>query len=221
MWILNTNICSEQNNDVVPQVAHMGPGYQWDAPDSISRIDSNAPLGFAPNLRSFHLDPDTYLTDVVSHSFVYTAGLLVSHRFYGALDGLVVQPHESYPAEVVHRGETYRFVWMHVTELIESRIDFAESRFLISPFGRQAEPIVFADADELSRKARELVNTIGPVRLVPERLVFLQGTPRYDLFALLLTEWRFFASDLLADRLRTEGLTGFGLDPAPCPITFP
>jgi hypothetical protein len=221
MWILNTTISNEQNNDVIPQVEHMGPGYKWDAPDSISQIDSNAPLGFAPNLRSFHLDPVTNLTDVLSQSFIYTAGLLVSHRFYRALEDLTVQPHEPYPAEVVHRGETDRFVWMHMTEPIESRIDFAGSRFLISPLDRKAEPIVFTDADEMSRTARELVNTIGPLRLLPERVVFLKGTPRYDLFTLLLTERRYFASDLLGDRLRSEGLTGFELDPAPGLITFP
>jgi hypothetical protein len=220
MWSLNTAICNAQNNDVVPQVEHMGPSYQWNAPDSVTQIRSNEPLAVRPNMRAFHLDPATNLTDVISQGYIYTVGLLVSERFYDVLRGCVVQAHEAYPAEVVHRAETFRYVWMHMTELLEPCIDFERSTFIIRPHQGPEQSVRFAAPDELRQKARELVNTIGPVRLVADRIVFRPGTPRFDLFGIVLTGRLFLVSDSLADRLRSGRFTGFTLEESSTAVVF-
>src|SRR4030095_11506827 len=107
IWILDTAICNTQNNDVVPQVEHMGSGYDWDAPDSITQIRSNAPLDFRPHPQAFHLDPATNLTDVVSQGYIYTAGLLVSEPLYDTIRRFQLPAHQPYPAAVVHYGRPY------------------------------------------------------------------------------------------------------------------
>jgi hypothetical protein len=220
MWILDTAICDAQNNEIVPQVEHMGSGYDWDAPDSITQIRSNAPLDFRPDTRAFHLDPATNLTDVVSQGYIYTAGLLVSEAFYNTIRRFQLQAHEPYPAAVVHDGRTHAFRWVHFTEEVEDKIDFTHSEFAVRGPVEPEMSQVFANQEQLREKCRELVNTIGPVHLEAIRIVFPPGVPRYDLFSVLLTERRFFVSDALADELRRQRFTGFELELSEATVLF-
>lgn len=219
MWILNTAICNEQNNEVVPQVEHMGPGYAWDAADSVTRIIDNRPLTIPPSMHAFHLDAATTPTDVVSQGYIYATGLLVSEAFYDVLRGFTVQPHETALAEVVYHGESFNYVWVHMTELVEDRIDFATSDFAVRTAEGREQGVSLSSHDELRDKCRELVNTIGPSRLVPRRLI-VRHAPRYDLFAILLTELVFFTSDLLAAELARNQFTGFELQPTSAVVSF-
>jgi hypothetical protein len=220
MWFMNTAICNEQNNEVVPQVEHLGAGYAFDAPDSVTHIRSNVPLRIPPNTRSFHLDPVTHLTDVVSQGYVYTMGLLVSNRMFDVMRPFTLQAHEAYAAEVVHHDKRYEYQWMHMTELVDEHIDFAQSRFVVRPHGKADKEVSFRNSDELRETTRALVDTIGPVRLEVSRLVFLPATPRYDFFGLDLTARLFFASAPLAERLIERRFTGFELKPSSATISL-
>jgi hypothetical protein len=218
MYILDRTGGGEQTNDVYPQVEHMGDDYPWDDPDSVTKMVSGRPLAVRPNLRAFHLDPETNVTDLVSQGFTHAAGLLASEAFCAALDGRAVQAHERYPAEVVHGGETLPYRWLHMVEELEPRIDYARSEFTARHGDGRIEDVVFADADAFARKRRELAS--GPGSVGVRRLAFLPGTPPLDLFTILLGGRVFFVSDALAKELKRRQLTGFGLLPTDAEFTF-
>lgn len=219
MYILERLVCNEQTNDVCPQVEHMGDDYAWDAPDSVSQMRPAQPLAVAPNLRSFHLDPETNVTDLVSQGFTYVPGLLASEAFRAALEGRTVQAHETWPATVVHHGESFPYGWLHVTEELDARIDFGRSEFTVRYADGRVEDAAFADAGELDRRRRELTSSPAG-SLHPRRVVFVGGTPSYDLFTLLLAGRVFYVSDLLAEELVRRNLTGFELLPTESVFMF-
>jgi hypothetical protein len=220
MHVLDPFPCNEDTNFVCPQVQHLGPGYPRDAADSMTRIVENRPLAVPPNLRSFHLKPETRLTDLVSQGYVYTIGLLASPAFVEALEGFEVQAHESYAAEVVHGGRGYPYWYLHVVEEMEPRIDFARSRFVVRRGPGQGEPVRCAGVDDLHRLCREVTEQ-GDGRLTVERVEFAPGTRHLDLFCLRLTSLVYFVSDALAADLVRRALTGFTLEPAGAVVTFP
>ena len=220
MYFLKTDVVNDDNNEIIPQVTGMGPVYDFDAPDSLTRITPNAPLAHPPNLHAFQLDPETMLTDVVSQGYVFTNGLLISEALTQVLDGRVIQRHELYPADVVFRGETYRYFWIHFTEELEERIDYAHSEFVVEPLdGGPGRPIELRSRAELHARVVELVDTMSG-ELKARRIAFLPRVPPLELFSVQLTKRTFFASDELADRLEAEGLTGFELQRAAVEILF-
>jgi hypothetical protein len=220
MFILDTAITNEQNNNVYPQVEHMGLDYDWDAPDSATRIEVNDPLQFVPNLNAFHLDPETRFTDVIGQSIIPARGLLVSEAFNRTIQSCIVQRHEKYAAKVVHADSVRNYSWIHLTEKVEDRIDYDASEFhvqAIGDFGKRT--IEIADSAALHEICKRLVDTLeGDLKAA--KVTFLPETPRYDLFCLQLTLRTFFVSDPLAQRLRAARLTGFTLAPAPTVFVF-
>lgn len=220
MNLLNPDIFNAQNNETYPQVFHMGYDYDFDAADSVTKMASGVPLAVRPNLRSFHLKPETNLTDVISQTYTYAYGLLVSEAFRSALAPFAVQPHVAYPAEVVHRGTSYDYHWLHVTEKVEPRADFGRSEFLELPRGGgPPSPVKFAGAEDMQAKCARLVHTMGG-EVTARRLAFPPGTPALDLFFFQLTTRLIFVSDPLAERLRRDRLTGFDLSPSAAEVAF-
>jgi len=212
-YVLKIGIPNSDNNQIVPQVENMGPGYDWGASESITRLSGNAPLARSPNLHAFHLDPDTRLTDIVSQGYIYTRGILASAKFCRTLDDLIVQRHERYPADVVFHGKTYQYYWLHMTEEVEDRIDYVNSDFYIEPLLDGAiENVTLADREALDDLSRRLIDT-GTGRLIARKISFIPGTPAYDLLCVQLTARTFFASELLAARLSNAKQTGFELRP--------
>jgi hypothetical protein len=218
--VMNIGRPNQDNNEVVPQVMNMGPGYNWDAADSITALSTNAPLSVSPNFHAFHLDPETRLTDVISQAYIFTRGILISERFWRTLEGFVTQAHQSYAADVVFRGKTSPYYWLHMTEELENRIDYANSDFYIEPtLGGAAESVTLADRQALDALSRRLVDEgIGSLR--PRRITFVSGTPAYDLFCLQFTSCTFFASARLADRLSADKLTGLEFRSAQAEFVF-
>ncbi|HEX8242243.1 MAG TPA: hypothetical protein VF541_02060 [Longimicrobium sp.] len=212
MYLLETYVEDAGTNGVHPQVADMGDDYRWDDPDSVTRMRSGRPLAVTPNL-SFHLDPETNATDVVTQGYTHATGLLVSEAFCAALEGRAVQAHERYAAQVVDDGEVLSYRWLHVVEQLEGRIDYRRSEFTVRNGDGPGREVTFADADDLRRQCRELVNSFKGA-LEARRVSFLPGTPRYDFFTLLLTSQLFFVSDSLAAEMTRRKLTGFHLVPA-------
>ena len=221
MYILKTDVVNDDNNEIIPQVQDMGPGYDFDSPSSLTRIAPNVPLTISPDLHAFQLDPETKLTDVVSQGYVFSSGLLISEAFAQALEGHVVQRHQLYPADVVFHDVTYRYFWLHFTEEVEERIDYARSEFVVEPLdGGSTREVSIATRGELRTTAMQLVDTLTG-ELKARRLAFLPGTPAFDLFCVLLTTRTFFASDELAQSLSAAQLTGFTLAPSDVELFVP
>lgn len=218
MRVLNVRVCSEQTNFICPQVEHMGPGYRWDDPDSVTRMVSRQRLATAPNLSAFHLDADTRPTDLISQSFSYAMGLLASDAMLETLREHTVQAHEVHQATVVYRGVTLPYAWVHMTESVAARVDYAASDFAVRADGTDVG-VSPADADGLRGIARTLVDSASG-ELVARRIAFTPGTPPYDLFCLELTGLTFFVSDRLVATMTKRALNGFELAPTDIEVVF-
>ena len=218
-YLLKTDVANADTNEIVPQVQHMGLDYDWDAPDSITRITSSRPLELAPRLDSVHLDPETRFTDVVSQSYAPGPSLLVSERLRSLLDEFDIQEHEWWPAHVTLGAETRRYWWLQPTEELEGRVDYSSSRFLIEDRDGSVEEVDVRSSDELAAIARSLVDSLSGT-LRPRRVAF-SGTPPYDLLCLRVMDWSFYSSPRLADRLTSERVTGIEIVPAGAELVFP
>jgi hypothetical protein len=198
--ILNYFICNEQNNFVCPQV-----------------VSADTKCG----LQSFCLDDDTKMTDIVWQNHINTMGLLVSRRYLDSLSGYAVQAHEIRPAEVVYLGTPHTYYWIHIAEELENVIDFAASSFIGSGPDGLDEVVKIHNRQEMHQKAWQLLNSTNGRRLVPGKIAFLPGTPRYDLICLRVTGERYFVSAGLADELVQRKLTGFDVVDTKVEFVFP
>jgi hypothetical protein len=217
--LLKTEICNWQNNWVYPQVEHMGPGYRWDDPGSITHIIANKPLTFIPNMHSFHLSDNTRKTDLISQNYIYRIGLLASAEFQDVIAGYVVQAYEKWPAEVTYHGELFAYAWLHMIEEAEQYISYPRSEFVVRRSSGAEEAVQSPTGAALRGKARELLNSDSGV-LAAKRITFAVGTPHFDFFCLCLNGLEFFASDRLRQELEGSGLTGFELEPSNTIVAF-
>jgi hypothetical protein len=209
------------NNQIAPQVEDMGPGYNWDARDSVTRISENVPLVQPPNLRAFHLDPLTVPTDVVSQAYIRTRGLLVSPAFVQVLEKYRIQRYESYPAEVVWKGDTLKYYWVHMIEKAEDSLDYANSAFRVDSIdGEAGERATISNSEDLQVMAKRLIETMEG-QLKPDPLTFLPDRSLNDFFCLDLPVRRFFVSSPLQADLVTARFTGFKLVPSDVKVISP
>ena len=209
---LNIDICNSQTNDVYPQVEHMGPDYAWEQNNSITNIISNHPLGFAPDMQSFYLNEKTSLTDVISQSYIYTAGLLASERFQAAISGYTVQKYDIYPAEVIYQNKAINYVWLHFVVDIEQYINYRKSRFVVT-FSNGREDSIEIDTTATLRKLEKEVIYSGSGYLEMKEVTFHSGVPFYDFFFFRLQGNRYYVSERLAIELERRKLTGFIVEP--------
>lgn len=219
MYLLNVEISDSQNNEIFPQVIHMGLDYDFEAPNSITQVRVNAPLSVAPNLDSFHLDPDTNLTDIVTQAYAYTMGLLVSERLFNALKNHTLQPFVAYPARVVHQNQSFAFHWLHFTKKLEPEIDFEQSDFVEVDADGNTTPLQFANVVDLHLGCKSVVQKVTS-RLTPRKIQFVSGTPSYDLFFLDLVPRLILISSPLRETLLGGSYTGFQIAPVKFDIRF-
>jgi hypothetical protein len=209
MQVLNIAIADESNGNVHPQVEHMGDGYDWNAPDSVTQIGSVAAAGIAPRLRSFHLDPATRWTDIVTQGYIPTSGLLVSERLHHLLAGFRRQGSLQWPAEVVLHGEVRTYYWLDMNEAIDARVDWQSSRFELRA-GGMPQTRTFESGAQMAAAARKLVDDLsGELRPLD---IVLSGADPLDLFVLHLTRRTYLVSERLAAKLRETAMTGFRLE---------
>ena len=208
MYELVYKLANEQNKLIYPQVEHMGPGYPWDHPNSITNIKHCEPLESKPSLNSLHLDSKTYLTDLITQSYSYARYLLISGRFLEILDTCAIQPNEIYQATVFYKGKESEYHWVHFNYEVENDINFTESQFCIRRSGKGLEQCDFADKNEMKAVYNQLADEdSGDV--LPKKIVFNSIHNFEDLFYLQLTKRWLFVSDRLKTKIDDEDLSGF------------
>jgi hypothetical protein len=212
MFLLETAIADAANGFIYPQVEHMGDGYDWEAADSVTQWGSsgNADVPAAPNLKTFHLDPATHFTDVVTQGYLRTPGLLLSARMAQLLTRQTLPAHRSWPAEVCKQAERRDYRWLEFSEPVAPMIDWQHSEFQVKRDGGGREARRFASEAQLARFAMELVDTLAGT-LLPGQIVFHADSKTWDLFMLKLSTWTVLVSDGLAQKLRSDQMTGFRL----------
>jgi hypothetical protein len=219
MYILKTNICNDQNNEIAPQVLDMGAGYNYNARDSVSSVRLNTPLDYTPNFKSFYLDPLTKVTDIIRQGYIFTIGLLVSERFYEAIKNYSLQPHKAYPAEVIYHEKCLHYYWIHITRMLEPLIDFGKSEFIQRYDNGHVVPRSFSNLEGFEQKRKEIIESISG-EMIGTRVFFVQKIPAYDLFFIRFTSRTIFISIELKDCLLQNKFTGFDILPSETIFNF-
>jgi hypothetical protein len=89
----------------------MGPGYDYDAPDSVHQLPDNRLPDFEPNFRTVVLARTAKPTDLISSAPIRNTGLLVSGRFRKVLESFALPLHRFYPVPVAHRDSPIGDYW--------------------------------------------------------------------------------------------------------------
>ena len=102
-WTLNTT--TEGIGGTYPQHQALGPGYDYDAPDSVHRLPDDALPDFVPNFNTVVIHGHARLTDLLSSAPIRNTGYLVSTQLREVLERLALPPHRFYPVPATHRGK--------------------------------------------------------------------------------------------------------------------
>ncbi|TWU07391.1 hypothetical protein CA54_57970 [Symmachiella macrocystis] len=101
----------------------MGPGYDYDAPDSVHNMRFDAFPEFEPNFHTVHLKGYVHITDLINSIPIPRAGWIVSGRLRSIFESFRITDHRYYSLPVVHLGkEVPDYWWFH---LLPTPVDIA------------------------------------------------------------------------------------------------
>lgn len=93
----------------------MTKGYDYSAPDSIERLNSNSLPTFEPNLDCTSVHPDRQVTDFIDWSSIPNFGYIVSGRLRSILESFHLPTHCFFPLSLTHDGEQIAgYSWLHL-----------------------------------------------------------------------------------------------------------
>jgi hypothetical protein len=134
LWTLNN--ATDGVGRAYPQHQEMGPGYDYDASDSVHQLPYDKFPGFEPNFNTVVIDRRAKLTDLLSSAPIKNTGYLVSSRLRTVLEHFALPMHQYYPVPATHDGKPVAdYFWLHLPEprlpLDEgSSVDSAEAAIL-------------------------------------------------------------------------------------------
>src|SRR5262249_3758689 len=93
----------------------MGPGYDYEAADSVHRLPYDALPDFEPNFNTVVIHGHAKLTDLLSSAPIRNTGYLVSSRLRTVLERFALPPHRFYPVPATHRGKPVgSYFWLQL-----------------------------------------------------------------------------------------------------------
>ena len=153
-WTLNC--ATEGIGRTYPQHQTMGPGYAYDAPNSVHKLPFDSLPDFDPNFDTIIIHGHAKLTDLLSTAPIRHTGYLVSSRLRGLFEEFKLPLHRFYPVPATHRGKPVNdYFWLQLPGLrlpltddstieeLEAAIN-TESKFASLDLLRIHEPTQFA-----------------------------------------------------------------------------
>lgn len=187
------------NGEVYPQVEHIGPGFDLNAP----AVQPGSVL---------QLDAGTRFTDIVTQALVPGPVLVVSPRLDGLLRPFDLMAHRRVPVEVALSGERRPYTWLQFDARFAPGIDWQRSRFLVRRDGGACEATAFGSEAAAASTARALAATLEG-ELLASHFAFVEDRAGPDLFVATLGMHDYFVSDSLAKALLEARLSGLRLQP--------
>lgn len=112
IWVLYH--ATEGVGRTYPQHQTMGPGYDYDARNSVHKLPDRALPRFKPNFETVTIHGHARLTDLLS-SAPLRPGFLVSGRLRALLERFDLPLHRFYPVPMVHRNEPVSdYFWLEL-----------------------------------------------------------------------------------------------------------
>jgi hypothetical protein len=134
---------SEDIGPTYPQHQTMGPGYDYDAPNSVHQLPYDALPDFEPNFNTVVIHGHARLTDLLSSAPIQNTGYLVSPKLRAVLERSTLPPHRFYPVPMTHRKKPVAgYCWL---QLPEPRLSLTEGSSIA-----EAEEAIAAVAEPFS-----------------------------------------------------------------------
>lgn len=122
--------------NIYPVTDGIRNGYDYDGPNSYSRLEFAQVPEFVPDLDGIKVKSNAILTDYISTRIPNPLhGLLVSARLYQYIQPYVDEDHHAFPATVVYCEKQFEYFWIHLCLNVKPMIDFKKSSFYFATIG--------------------------------------------------------------------------------------
>lgn len=127
---------NREMGNLYPVTEGMCEGYNYDAPNSYSKLEFGKTPDLAPDLDGIIVSPNAILTDYISTRTPNPLyGMLISSALANHIKPFVEGFHSLFPATVVSRGKPFDYFWLHFGFNAKPFIDFKNSSFSFTTFG--------------------------------------------------------------------------------------
>jgi len=194
--VSNSDTCPEN-----PQVQHIEPLLDSDAPNSIYRLyDSFYSFpSLDPTIEYVTLQKGSKFSDILSASMFTLTGFLVSEKLKDLFLNFKLPNYRIYHVPVKAGDTLVNYFWLHMLYMYQStsfeqiqnnNIDFSRSDFVIEKHLVKISNIQISSIDQLMEKKRELnIGTKVQASTLVLNNAFLDQTPDIFKVPLLGTHW--------------------------------
>ena len=132
-YIIKTGLENESTGPVHIQAPLMKEGYDYNAENSVDRMERTKFPYFIPNMNYYELDPKAKSTDVISVQRPHF-GFLINERTKHLIENFELPTHRLYKAYVGYSDkEVYEnYYFIHIVSDFTERIDFGRTQFFIN-----------------------------------------------------------------------------------------
>lgn len=200
-YILKPAVDTPETGSAYPAVESY-PDYDFDAPNSVYKLDSNKFPDFSPDIR-FKLAKEAKLCDVIAQGTISASGLLISEKLKRRLETESLVPHKFFPAMIeVNEGKVKQYHWLHFVWPDGIKyLDFKKSKFKIKRASKDLGEIQIENLNDLHSKQGEL----GFLKMIYNyEYTFLD--PNFDLFVHPLNKTIFVSEKLKAKMANFTGI---------------
>lgn len=201
LYTIKHAVATHETGPYNPQVQHIEPLLDSDAPNSIYRLyDSfyNFPA-IDPKINYVTLKDGSEFTDMLSASMFTLTGFLVSQKLKELCLSFELPSYRIYPVPVKDGKSLVDYFWIHLLfkyknrtfeEIQNENIDFSKSAFIIEKHLVKISDVQIFSVEELAHKRRELnVGTKVQASSLVLRHSFLNQMPDIFKVPLLGTHW--------------------------------
>ena len=206
-YILKPAVGTKETGNVFPAVESYD-NYDFDAPNSVYKLDSDMFPDFVPDIR-FKLAIGAKLCDLMGQATISACGLLMSEKFKNVIEQNNILPHQFYSATIEDNGILHQYYWMHVAWKDGIKyLDFQNSKFRIKRASKDLGEIKIVSYEDLLNKQGEL----GFIKMIHnyESTMF---NPKIELFIHPLNK-TFYITETLKSIIKSHNLSGSDFQPA-------
>lgn len=176
-YLLKPAVGTKETGKAYPAVESY-EGYDFNAPNSVHKIRFDEFPDFMPDIR-FMVAKGAKLCDMMGQATINANGFLVSENLKSVFDKSSIIPHKYYPATIKDKELKHNFFWIHfVWNEGLSFVDFNQTSFNVTEFGRIIEPIKINSYEDLERKQKQL----GVIKMIYAEKIVMKN-PGLDLFS--------------------------------------
>jgi hypothetical protein len=202
-YILKPAVDTEETGHVFPAVESYD-GYDFNAPNSVHKLNFREFPGFVPDLR-FKLAKGAKLCDMMGQATINAHGFLISERLKAVFEQFNIIPHRYYPAKVEdHKGNFHDYFWMHlVWEEGKDFVNYNDSVFFKRKFSNNLGYINLSSDKDFWDKKEEL----GSRYMIGIELLKFKVKPSFQLIVIP------YKTDIVVDELMKNAISNYsGID---------